>query len=295
MHRKLLGRIEIMHTSTVIGMDEPPVQACRKKPDASVMLAAKTVQQGQSFGFFSPGNTGATVASAIMKIGLLPWVKKPAILTPLPTVRGYTLLLDSGASIDITPEQFVDLARLGIAFVNTVFSKKNAAIGLINIGTEHNKGNAQVQKAYALLKEAFPSFSGNIEGHDLYSGKTDIVLCDGFVGNIILKLSEGINKEIVKITQSRAKRAQKTGNSDIQLKKLEQLEKKTEQRFSRSMRRVTDPENYGGAALLGINGIVLVGHGKAKSRAVYNAIRNALYYHSRNLVDKLRDTGPDTA
>ena len=272
-NKKLLSRVKIIHTDSIIGMNEKPARACFTKPKASIILAANEVKTGNAFGLYSPGNTGATVAASVLKIGLFKNVKKPVLASPLPTGKGHTFLLDSGANVEMNPELFLTFGILGRAFIKTIFSKKTCVSKLLNIGVEDTKGGPHIRKVYLLLSKKLPDFKGNIEGNDIFSGKSDIVLCDGFVGNIIIKLSEGFGKEIVKILSSR----------------YSFIKERFSRTLSRNLKRIVNSENYGGAPLLGVKGIVLIGHGKARNRAVQNAVKNALFYKSMELTKGLEE------
>ena len=173
----------------------------------------------------------------------------------------------------MNPELFLTFGILGSAFIKTIFSKKTCVTKLLNIGVEDTKGGQHIRKVYLLLSKKLPDFKGNIEGNDIFSGKSDIVLCDGFVGNIIIKLSEGFGKEIVKILSSR----------------YSFIKERFSRTLSRNLKRIVNSENYGGAPLLGVKGIVLIGHGKARNRAVQNAVKNALFYKNMGLTKGLED------
>jgi len=248
------------------------------------MLAARAVKEGRAFGFFSPGNTGAAVAASVLHIGLLPGIKRPVIAAPLPSIKGSVLLLDVGACVDAPPRLFLDFARLGTVFAQKVFHIPEPSIGLLNMGSEPNKGPAGMKEANTILTEQCSSFIGNIEGMQIPTHRADIVVCDGFVGNIVLKLSEGFGSQMVKIVRHRMRKIQAARRKGGQEKRAQ-----TEGDIHRRMKRLTDSERYGGAPLLGINGLVIIGHGRARSEAVLNGIRAALRYHRLGLLEGMRD------
>lgn len=286
-HRKLLRRVTILHTQDVIGMGEDPASSVRARQESSVVLAARAVARGEAFGFFSPGNTGATIAAATLHTGLLPGVLRAALATLLPTGSGHMLLLDSGAGVDLTPDRFLCFGRLGEAFMKSLFGLDQCRICLLNIGEEPNKGTRVLRRTHALLSRRLPSFTGNIEPSDIFSGSADVVLCDGFVGNIFIKLCEGIGRQMQRlIRQPVHKRLLPSQKERASV--LEKTERATRQSILRHLKKFTDPEVYGGAPLLGLKGIVLAGHGKSGPSAVYNAIAAAIALNRSQMVEKMR-------
>lgn len=284
-NRRKGRRITIIHTEQVIGMDEEPARACLAKPEASVILAARAVREGQAVGFYSPGNTGAAVAASVLQIGLLPGLKRPVIAAPLPALKGSVLLLDVGACVDIKPDFYPHLARLGSIFMERMYGVTSPRVALLNMGTEAKKGPQAIRKAHKLLTAACPGFIGNIEGMEIPARRADVVVCDGFVGNIVLKLSEGFGSQLVKIIKHRMKERRKADIPDAEVRETGF--------FQRRMRQLMDSERYGGAPLLGVDGLVLIGHGKSKSEAVYNGIRAGIRYHKAGLLTGIRQAyGP---
>jgi len=285
-HKKLLGRTTIIHSIDVIAMHEDPATAVRSRPEASIVLAAGTVSSGRSFGLFSPGNTGATIAAATLGIGLLPGTLRAALATILPTARGQMLLLDVGAGVDLPPERYLCLGRLGEAFMTSLFGMAECRVCLLNIGEEPNKGTKVLKQTYALLEEHLASFAGNIEPSDIFSGKADVVLCDGFIGNIFIKLCEGIGRQMQRVIKQAAVSKTRPKQTREELAR-EQSGKATRQTILRHLKKFTDPEAYGGAPLLGVRGIVLVGHGKTGPRAIYNAIAASLALQRAGMIEKI--------
>jgi glycerol-3-phosphate acyltransferase PlsX len=286
---KLLRRITVKHTTDTIAMNANAAMESRSASSASVVLAAESVAAGEAFGFFSAGNTGATISSATLRLGLLPGVLRAALATVLPSSKGHMLLVDSGAGIDLSPERYLCMARLAEAYMKVIFGKEKSRVCLLNIGEEPNKGTRVLRRAYALLAERLPSFAGNIEPSDIFSGEADIILCDGFVGNIFIKLSEGIGKHMQRLLRKplrrrlfpRAKPSQGLASGSAL------AEHAARRSILRNLHKFTDSERYGGSPLLGLRGIVLVGHGQARDKAVYYAIVNALLLHDAGLVAEM--------
>lgn len=285
-HKKLLERTTFIHSTDVIAMHEDPATAVRSRPGASIVLAAKTVASGRSFGLFSPGNTGATIAAATLGIGLLSGTVRAALATILPTARGQMLLLDAGAGIDLPPDRYLCFGRLGEAFMTSLSGLSECRVCLLNIGEEPNKGTKILKRTYGVLEKNLASFAGNIEPSDIFSGKADVVLCDGFIGNIFIKLCEGIGRQMQRVIKQAAAAKNRPRQTREELAR-EQSGKATRQNILRHLKKFTDPEAYGGAPLLGVRAIVLVGHGKTGARAIYNAIAAALALQRAGMVEKI--------
>jgi phosphate acyltransferase len=245
-----------------VGMEEDPTSALRARPDASVAVAAGMVRDGEADAFFSAGNTGATVAAALLRIGRLEGCRRPAIATVLP-FRSPVLLLDAGATITCRPQDLLNFAILGGVFAERYFDLDGTArVGLINVGEEPGKGNDLAKEAYRLMSESRGvSFVGNVEGRDIGSGAADVLVTDGFTGNVVLKTAEGVAREILGMLRSAI-----TGNL---LNKL--AAGVLRPRFV-AVRDRLDPENYGGSFLLGVSGSVVIGHGSSQARGVENAL-----------------------
>jgi glycerol-3-phosphate acyltransferase PlsX len=257
--------IEIVASADIITMKDTPAIAVRKKKNSSVVLAAQAVAAQKAFGFFSPGNTGATLAAAIQYMGRLKAVKRPALGIPFPrSDGGVTFLLDAGANVDSKPEWLVQFAVMGEVYSREILEVVNPKIGLLANGEEDSKGNAQVQSAFEKMKKLPYDFIGNVEGRDIYGigRKVDVVVCDGFVGNIVLKSSEGVAGSIIKLIKDGVSQSRLAQTGALLLKPT----------FATLKKRM-DYSEYGGVPLLGINGVVIVGHGSSKADAVKNAIR----------------------
>ena len=254
------SRIEIVEAPDVIEMGEKPSSAVRGKPKSSMMVGLRLQAEGQSDGFVSAGSTGAQMAASTVLLRLHPGLTRPAIVTPFPTLREMVAVLDSGANVDCSAEELVQFARLGSVYVEQILGRPNPGIGLMSIGEEAEKGNAVTKEANKLLQTAGLNFLGNIEGRDLPKGVCDrggidVVVCDGFVGNIILKLYEAIGPMIS------AMLGKALGTDEDTL---------------RDALRSLDYSEYGGAPLLGVRGVSIIAHGKSSSRAIKNAVKVAL-------------------
>ncbi|MCX6359307.1 MAG: phosphate acyltransferase PlsX [Armatimonadetes bacterium] len=256
--------IRVRHASQVIEMCDRPSEVYRRKRDASVAVAARLVKEGEAKAFISIGNTGAAMAASVYMLRPIEGIDRPAIATPLPSLTGHCVLLDAGANVDCLPRQLVDFAIMGLSYARLVQGKPNPTVGLLSNGEESSKGNALTREAHALLKQYVPQFVGNIEGRDVFTGRTDVIVCDGFDGNIVLKTAEGsISMVLNIIKQDIMKHA---------WMKLLLLPLRNE------LRRLTarmDYRHFGGAPLLGVNGLCIVGHGRSDADAVRNAIRVA--------------------
>ena len=262
-----LDRISFRHCSEVVKMDETPLKAVRKKKDSSINVAFGLVKNGVSDAVVSAGNSGATLASAVLALGRLEGVDRPGIASFFPGENGPVLLIDVGANVDCRPKQLFQFGVMAQAFTCSCLGIKNPKIGLLNIGEEDLKGNEQVLSARNLFEKSRLNFVGNVEGRDIFSGEIQIIVCDGFVGNVALKLSEGMAQTMIKMLDRefsnsvRGKMARFFGS-----RKIKQLIKTFEY------------EEYGGAPLLGVNGVGIVCHGKSSDRAIKNAITLASQY-----------------
>ena len=275
-------RLSIHHTTEVIEMEEHPAEAVRRKKDSSVVVATRLVKDGECNAVISAGSTGAAVAAAQTILGRIKGIKRPAIATPIPTRTGSpTLLLDSGANVDSKPQHLVQAAVMGSIYAEQVYGVKNPRIGLLNIGEEETKGNEQALLTYPLLKEnELINFVGNAEGRDVPRGGFDVVVCDGFVGNVVLKFAEGLAKTILSIIVTAIKDGgllAKIG-ATILMPTLKKLQKKL------------DVSEYGGAPLLGVNGCCIISHGASNAKAIKNAIRVANEFCKNNVLEHIKET-----
>ena len=274
-------RISIVHDSEVIGMDEHPAQAVRTKKDSSVVVATRLVKEGKCDAVFSAGSTGAAVAAAQLILHRIRGVGRPAIATPMPTPDGVTLMLDSGANVDSKPEHLVQSAVMGALYAQHVFGIAHPRVGLLNIGEEESKGNEQAKETYQLLKvEPNIHFCGNAEGRDVPKGNFDVVICDGFVGNVVLKFAEGLAKTILGLIREEIRGA------GLMAKLGALLLMPTLRRLGKRL----DVREYGGAPLLGVNGCCVIGHGSSDAKSVASAIGVTVDYVNGKVLDQIRDT-----
>ena len=258
--------VEIVHSSEWISMDDKAAQAVRSKRDSSMRVGLRMVREGAAAGFFTAGNTGAAMATAKMVLGMLAGVHRPALATIVPTVTGSpSLLLDVGANVDCGPDNLVQFAVMGDMYARNVLHIRNPRIGLLSIGEEDSKGNTLTHDTLPLLR-ALPNinFIGNVEGRDLFNGRTDVSVCDGFVGNVALKTSEGLAK-LVSVSLRDALKSTVTSQVGALLSR----------RAFNDFKKRLDHSEYGGAPLLGVRGVCIVGHGSSNEKAIMNGIRVA--------------------
>jgi glycerol-3-phosphate acyltransferase PlsX len=264
-HSKRGAEIEIVPASEVITMGDPPLQAYRKKKDSSMHVAARLVKSGDAAAMVTAGNTGAAMATARFLLGMLPSVDRPALAAPFPTARGGTsVLLDVGANVDSRPAHLVQFAVMGENYYRTIFGTKKPRIGLLSIGEEESKGNELVRETFARLKKTPLNFVGNVEGKEIFAGDVDVIVCDGFIGNVALKISEGVAQHIGGMLK-------KALNSTLSAQVGAMFSRSAFQEFKRQI----DYSEYGGAPLLGVRGVTVIGHGRSNANAVKNAIRVA--------------------
>lgn len=265
--------VEIVHASEVIGMEEQPVLAVRRKRNASLVRAIKLVKEGTASAVVSAGNTGAIMAASLLELGCITGIDRPALAGLFPNVNGYTVILDIGANVDCRPHHLLQFAIIGSAYAKTVLGISSPRIGLLNIGEEGGKGNELTRRAYLLLRESTLNFIGNVEGYDLFNGRVDVVVCDGFIGNIVLKTTEGLVMALRHMLEKEIKCDMVTEvAASMKLVSLNELWKQF------------DCSKYGGVPLLGINGVVVVSHGGSRSYAIRNAINVAKEAVESNLV-----------
>lgn len=271
--------ISVVHASEVIGMDETPTTALRQKKDASITVALRLVKDGQADAVVAAGSTGAAMAAALMTLGRIPGIERPAIAVVLPTQKGPAVLLDVGANVDAKPSYLHQFAIMGSVYFRAVFKVDRPRVGLFNIGEEETKGNDQALKTFPLLK-ATPhlNFIGNVEGRDLPAGKADVVVTDGFVGNGLLKFAEGMALLLMDMMKEEIARDWRG--------KLGALFMKNN---LRALKRRLDYSEYGGAPLLGVNGLCIIGHGSSKANGLYHAIRVAKEAAEGRVIQTIKD------
>ncbi|MDD3449670.1 MAG: phosphate acyltransferase PlsX [Gammaproteobacteria bacterium] len=270
-------RLRVHHASQKVEMDEPPAQALRNKKDSSMRVAINLVKQGEAGACVSAGNTGALMATARYVLKTLPGVDRPAIITALPTITGHTHVLDLGANVDCSAEHLFQFAVMGSVLVAAVDGNARPRVGLLNIGEEAIKGNEQVKEAAALLSGSDAiNYIGYVEGDDIYKGSADVVVCDGFVGNVALKTSEGVAKMISHFMRQEFNRSWLTRIAGLLA--LPAL---------RAFRDRVDPRRYNGASLVGLQGIVVKSHGSADELSFANAIRVARREAQKNVPERI--------
>jgi glycerol-3-phosphate acyltransferase PlsX len=260
----LPGNIDIEAASELIGMDEHPANAIRKKKDASIVVATRAVKEKRADALVSAGNTGAQMAAALLGLGRIQGIDRPAICTVFPAQSGVKILLDIGANPDAKPENLEQFALMGSIYARLIHKIADPRVALLNIGSEEGKGNQLAQQAYDVLKNTTANFIGNIEGRDLLQDRADVIVCDAFVGNIVLKTMEGLSSYFFSMLKEKlsATLSRKIGAAMV-MPALKEIA------------RSFDYADYGGAPLLGVNGTSIVCHGSSNAKAIMNAIRVA--------------------
>ena len=259
------AQLRVQHASEVVGMDESPVVALRNKKDSSIRVAVNLVKHGEAAACVSAGNTGALMATSRFVLKTLPGIDRPAIATILPTLKGHTYILDLGANVNCTPEHLLQFGIMCAELVSSVERKEHPTVGLLNIGVEDIKGNDLVKRAAELMRASGLNFYGYVEGDDIYKGTTDVVVCDGFVGNVALKTSEGLTQMLATYLREEFGR-----NPLTQLAGLIALP------VINTFKRRVDHRRYNGASLLGLRGIVIKSHGSADAFGFEFAIQRAV-------------------
>jgi phosphate acyltransferase len=269
--------MEIVPASQLVGMEEKPVDAYRKK-DSSIRVGVELVKEGRAEAFISAGNTGACVATCQLSWRQMPGIQRPCIASDMPHKDGRFLILDTGASPDADPEHLVQFALMGRAYAQKVMGKPHPRVHLLNIGEEEGKGNALAKQAFTLLKR-FDWFNGNIEGKDMWSHPCDVVVCDAFVGNVVLKTSEGLADLIIKLIREQVPKNPIQALPYLPLKKV-----------ITPLKKRTDWAEIGGSPLLGLNGTCIISHGRSDARAIKNAILLAQRAVKGRLEQTIRDS-----
>ena len=267
--------IDVVDARDIVDMNEKPTQAL-KKADSSISKGLTMLKNNDVQAFVSAGNTGAVSAAALMKIGRIKGVLRPALGVLMPTLKGRTLLIDVGANVDCKPEYLVQFAIMGTVYMETILHKEKPSVGLLTIGSEERKGNKLVLDTYPMLKAAPVNFIGNIEGGDVPAGAADIVVCDGFVGNIVLKFVEGVAEGLYKLVQE-----------EISYRFWPRIGMVFMLPMLKDLWKDFNYEEYGGVPLLGINGVVVIAHGKSKALAISNAVKVAKHFYEQGGVEKI--------
>ena len=258
----LEGRYEFRHTSQVVEMSDSPIDSVRRKRDSSISRAVELVKEGDAQAAVSAGHTGAFVAAAVIKLRTLRGVDRPGIATVMPTETNLFVLMDAGANIDATPRHLLDYGIMGTIYSREILGFKNPRVGLMSIGTEEAKGNEKTKEAFNLLTRSGLNFRGNVEGHDVFENPVEVVVCDGFVGNVVLKTSESLANAIFHWLKHEMKK------SPIRL-----LGAWLARHAFLAIKKKVNYEEYGGSLLLGVNGVCVIAHGSSTPKAIRNAIR----------------------
>jgi glycerol-3-phosphate acyltransferase PlsX len=255
----------VRHAPEAVEMGENPMSALRKKKHSSIRIGLEMVKKGEAEAFVSAGNTGAVMATALVVLGPLPGVERPAIAVVVPTITHQAVLLDVGANVDCKPRHLVQFAIMGNVYARDILGQTRPRVGLLSIGEEESKGNELTREAFKAMEEEHSlNFIGNVEGRDVFSGIADVVVCDGFIGNVALKISEGLVETIFSLLREELKK-------DLRARVGSFLLVPTFRRFKRRI----DSSEYGGAPLLGVNGVCMISHGRSTGKAIRNAIRAA--------------------
>ena len=261
----LAPRIKVIHSPEVLSMEEKPVEGLRRKKNCSVAMAMDLVKQGQADAILSAGNTGGLVAAASIKLRTLPGVDRPGIAAVMPTKTGNFVLLDAGANVEGKPRHLMHYAIMGDIYAREVLGKSRPRVGLLSVGTEEGKGNDLTQETLKQCQGLDLNFVGNVEGHDLFSEELDVVVCNGFVGNVVLKACESL-----------ALRMMGWLRDELTATPIRKIGAALSKNAFRSLKNRIDTESYGGAPLLGVNGIVTICHGSASARAIRNAVQHSV-------------------
>jgi glycerol-3-phosphate acyltransferase PlsX len=269
--------IELRHAPDVVSMAEPPAAALRRKPQSSIRVAVEAVARGEADAVFSAGNTGASVVATHAAFGMLPEVDRPALAATIPTRTGAAVLLDSGATVDCRPLHLLQFASMGCVFARVALEMCEPRVGLLSVGEEDSKGNDLTREAHRLLRGAHLNFVGNVDARAVYTGQADVIVCDGFTGNVALKVSEGLVDTIESMLEEELSR---TFSARFGLL----LSRRAFRRF----RRRVDYSEYGGAPLLGVAGLCVVGHGRSSAKAVRNGIAMTHRFAQLGLLDRMR-------
>jgi glycerol-3-phosphate acyltransferase PlsX len=271
------SNVEIVDAPEVIEMSESPATAIRRKRASSIAIGMNLHREGKVRAFVSAGNTGAVVASSLLTLGRLPGIERPAIAIHLPTDSGGTVLIDGGANSDCAPHNLLQFAFMGSAYAETFFGKENPRVALLSIGEERSKGNELTRGSYELLEKSGLNFTGNVEGRDVFTGAADVVVTDGFVGNVVLKFTESIIYYINTLIR------EETGK-----RFFAKIGAGLMKPVFRGVKRKLDYAEYGGMPLLGVNGVVIISHGKSSSRAIKNAVLAAERFVTGGVNDRIR-------
>ena len=257
-------KIEVIHAPEVVGMEEPAVTPLRKKRDSSIAKGIKLLQDPQYEAFISAGNTGAVVAASTITLGMLKGVERPGIGLVIPTLKKFSFIIDVGANADPKPNHLLQSALMAEVYTREILGIKNPSLGLLNIGEEASKGTDFSKETHRIMTERLPNFQGNIEASEIFTGKCDCIICDGFVGNVVIKVSESLMEASAELLRTEIKKSPLAMFGAMLMKSR-----------LHHVKRYADYTEYGGAPLLGVNGIVMISHGRSSPKAIRNALRAA--------------------
>lgn len=281
--RRELGRfrsvpsgLELVDATDVVEMQDSPMSVLRGKRNSSLSVCAELVRSGRASAMVTAGNTGAAWVAAKSALGMIGGVERPALAAILPKLDGHTLVLDVGANVEAKPHQLVQFAVMGSYYASAVLGVENPRVGLMSVGEEETKGGPRVRRQYMVLKQAGINFIGNVEGRDVFTGAVDVVVCDGFTGNVVLKVAEGLGEMVVGMLKEEARQSPLYGAGLVLAKGA-----------FRNVKRKVDYAEHGGAPLLGVNGACLIGHGRSTAKAIRNAIRFADSYASSDVIAQI--------
>ncbi|MBF0490122.1 MAG: phosphate acyltransferase PlsX [Candidatus Omnitrophica bacterium] len=270
--------VEIVHAPEVVEMDDHAAVAIRQKRKSSITIGIGLLKKGGYDAFVSAGNTGAVVAASTIVLGMIPGVDRPGIGCVIPSLKNFNLMIDMGANTAAKPEHLLQYAKMGRIYVQEVIGRADPKVGLLNIGSEEGKGTGLEKEAYKLLEENIKSFIGNVEANEIYTGKADCIVCDGYVGNVALKVSEGLMESVGTLMKREIKKNPIAILGALLLKNS-----------LSEARKSIDYAEYGGAPLLGVDGLVIIGHGRSSPKAVKNAIRCAKSEVEHNILAKIKE------
>jgi glycerol-3-phosphate acyltransferase PlsX len=276
--RSLPNGLELVDAPEVVGMRDPAVSVLRGKRRSSLSISAELVAEGRAAAMVTAGNTGAAWVAAKSALGMIDGVDRPALAAVVPKNEGHTLVLDVGANVECKPIQLVQFAVMGSFYAESVLGKDEPRVALMSVGEEENKGGPRVRERNRLLKAAGINFIGNVEGSDVFGDDVDVIVCDGFTGNVILKVAEGFGEMVVGMLMDEVRQSPMYGAGLLMAKGA-----------FRNLRSKVDYAEYGGAPLLGVDGACLIGHGRSSAKAIRNAIRFGASYASCGVIDKIGD------
>lgn len=283
-HRNVSSNISVRHASEVIEMDEPAALSIKRKRDSSIIVGVDLIKNKQADAFVSAGNTGAVVCAATLGMRLLEGVERSGIAIIFPTLKGASLLIDVGANIDPKPIHLLQYGIMGEAFSRYILKKSHPSVGLLNVGEEETKGTDFVKQTHQLLSESKLNFIGNVEGRDIFHGTADVIVCDGFIGNVVLKVSESLAETLAEFLRRELTRSFITKFGAFLSGPAFQ-----------ALKKEIDYSEYGGAPLLGVDGICIISHGRSTAKAIKNAIRQAgefvNYQVNQHIVEALKNNG----